>query len=119
MHLFPVTSGTKKSRSWLIRGVLAMALLSPALAQAKADPRIDQDTTPIRAQQISTLRKSPARISANCGCRPRTHRSRFEPTPLIALMNRSPGAAIELGEAAPAVPRPHHAAGFSTTIASP
>jgi rare lipoprotein A len=67
MHLFPVTFGAKKSRSWLIRGVLAMALLSPVLAQAKADPRIDQDTTTMRAQQISTLRKSPDGVVEQAG----------------------------------------------------
>src|SRR5258705_12483153 len=67
MHLFTVTFGAKKSRSWLIRGVLAMALLSPAFTQAKADPRVDQDTTTTRAQQISALRKSPDGVVEQAG----------------------------------------------------
>ena len=38
---------------------LTAALLIPTLTQAKADPRIDQDTATTRAQQVSALRKAP------------------------------------------------------------
>jgi rare lipoprotein A (peptidoglycan hydrolase) len=58
MYLFAVTSGTCKSRLWLTRAALAIALLVPAWAQASADPRIDHDTTTIRAQQVAALQKS-------------------------------------------------------------
>src|SRR4030081_3557746 len=58
MHLFAITSGTCKFRLWLTRAALAIALLVPAWAQASADPRIDHDTTTIRAQQVAALQKS-------------------------------------------------------------
>jgi len=67
MHLFAVTSGTRESRSWLIRGILATALLLPALTPAKADPRIDQDTTTTRAQQVAMLQKGPDGIVQQAG----------------------------------------------------
>jgi peptidoglycan lytic transglycosylase len=67
MHLFEVTSGTEKSRLWLMRGVLAMTLLLPALAQTKADPRIDQDTTTTRAQQVAALQKGPDGVVQQAG----------------------------------------------------
>ena len=67
MHLFEVTSGTEKSRLWLMRGVLAMTLLLPALAQTKADPRIDQDTTTTRAQQVAALQKGPDGVVRQAG----------------------------------------------------
>jgi rare lipoprotein A (peptidoglycan hydrolase) len=50
-----------------MRGVLAMTLLSPAFTEAKADPRIDHDTITTRAQQISTLRKSPDGVLEQAG----------------------------------------------------
>ena len=59
MHLFAVTSGMRKSRLWLMSTALTAALLIPTLTQAKADPRIDQDTATTRAQQVSALRKAP------------------------------------------------------------
>ena len=67
MHLFAVTSATQKSRLWLMRGALAVALLVPVLTQAQADPRIDQDTVTIRAQQIVALQKSPDGIVEQAG----------------------------------------------------
>jgi hypothetical protein len=45
-----------------MRGVLAITLLLPAMAQTKADPRIDQDTTTTRAQQVAALQKGPDRV---------------------------------------------------------
>src|SRR5690349_18836755 len=67
MHLFAVTSGTEKSRLWLMRGVLAIMLLLPAVAQTKADPRIDQDTTTTRAQQVAALQKGPDGVVQQAG----------------------------------------------------
>jgi rare lipoprotein A len=67
MHLFAVTSGTEKSRLWLMRGVLAITLLLPAVAQTKADPRIDQDTTTTRAQQVAALQKGPDGVVQQAG----------------------------------------------------
>jgi rare lipoprotein A (peptidoglycan hydrolase) len=67
MHLFPVTSGAGKSRSWLMRGLLATALLLPALTQAKADPRIDPDTATTRAQQVASLQKGSDGIVQQAG----------------------------------------------------
>ena len=67
MYLFAVTSGTEKSRSWLMRGVLAITLLLPAVAQTKADPRIDQDTTTTRAQQVAALQKGPDGVVQQAG----------------------------------------------------
>jgi len=67
MHLFAVTFGAPKSRSWLMRGVLATALLLPALTQAKADPRIDHDTGTTRAQQVASLQKGPDGIVQQAG----------------------------------------------------
>src|SRR5262249_5843501 len=55
MHLFAVTSANRKARLWLI----ALGLLVPAVAGAKADPRIDQDTATSRNQQIAALQKGP------------------------------------------------------------
>jgi peptidoglycan lytic transglycosylase len=67
MHLFAVTSGTEKSRLWLMRGVLAIMLLLPTVAQTKADPRIDQDTTTTRAQQVAALQKGPDGVVQQAG----------------------------------------------------
>jgi rare lipoprotein A len=67
MYLFAVTSGTEKSRLWLMRGVLAITLLLPAGAQTKADPRIDQDTTTTRAQQVAALQKGPDGVVQQAG----------------------------------------------------
>jgi peptidoglycan lytic transglycosylase len=67
MHLFAVTSETQKSRSWLMRGALAITLLLPAVAQTKADPRIDQDTTTTRAQQVAALQKGPDGVVQQAG----------------------------------------------------
>ena len=67
MHLFAVTSGTEKSRLWLMRGVLAIMLSLPAVAQTKADPRIDQDTTTTRAQQVAALQKGPDGVVQQAG----------------------------------------------------
>src|SRR3979411_614683 len=58
MHLFGVTFGTCKSRLWLTRAALAIALLVPAWVQASGDTRLDHDTTTIRAQQVAALQKS-------------------------------------------------------------
>lgn len=67
MYLFAVTSETEKSRLWLMRGVLAITLLLPAVAQTKADPRIDQDTTTTRAQQVAALQKGPDGVVQQAG----------------------------------------------------
>jgi len=67
MRLFAVTSGTEKSRLWLMRGVLAITLLLQAVAQTKADPRIDQDTTTTRAQQVAALQKGPDGVVQQAG----------------------------------------------------
>jgi rare lipoprotein A (peptidoglycan hydrolase) len=67
MHLFAVTSGTQKSRLWLMRGVLAMGMLLPAVAPVKADPRIDHDTTTTRAQQVAALQKGPDGVVQQAG----------------------------------------------------
>src|SRR4029077_826368 len=65
--LFAVTSETEKSRLWLMRGVLAITLLLQAVAQTKADPRIDQDTTTTRAQQVAALQKGPDGVVQQAG----------------------------------------------------
>jgi rare lipoprotein A len=57
MHLFAVTFASQKSRLWLTRCTLALGMLVPVFAQAKADPRIDPDTATSRAQQIAALQK--------------------------------------------------------------
>ena len=67
MRLFAVTSAAQKSRLWLTRAAMAAALLIPALTQAQADPRIDQDTTTTRAQQIAALQKGPDGVVQQAG----------------------------------------------------
>src|SRR5438874_3900560 len=67
MRLFAVIFAAQKSRVWLIRAAIVVALLVPALTQAQADPRIDQDTTTTRAQQIAALQKSPDGVVQQAG----------------------------------------------------
>ena len=67
MHLFAVTSRTRKSRLWLTQAAVVVALLLPSLEQAKADPRIDHDTTTTRAQQVAALQKSPDGLVQQAG----------------------------------------------------
>ena len=67
MSLFKVISGLQKSRLWLTRGVMATALLLPALTHSKADPRIDHDTATTRAQQVAALQKGPDGIVQQAG----------------------------------------------------
>ena len=67
MHLFAVTSRTRKSRLWLTQAAVVVALLLPSLEQAKADPRIDQDTATTRAQQVAALEKSPDGVVQQAG----------------------------------------------------
>jgi rare lipoprotein A len=50
-----------------MRGVLAIMLLLPTVAQTKADPRIDQDTTTTRAQQVAALQKGPDGVVQQAG----------------------------------------------------
>jgi rare lipoprotein A len=50
-----------------MRGVLAIMLLLPNVAQTKADPRIDQDTTTTRAQQVAALQKGPDGVVQQAG----------------------------------------------------
>ena len=67
MYLFAVTSANRKARSWLIRAIIGLALLAPAAAQSKADPRIDQNTATSRDQQIAALQKGPGGIVQQAG----------------------------------------------------
>jgi rare lipoprotein A (peptidoglycan hydrolase) len=67
MHLFAITSRTRKSRLWLTHAAVAVALLLPSLNPAKADPRIDHDTTTTRAQQVAALQKSPDGVVQQAG----------------------------------------------------
>jgi rare lipoprotein A (peptidoglycan hydrolase) len=67
MHLFAVTSETRKSRLWLTCTALAAALLLPAWTQGKADPRIDHDTATTRAQQVAALQKRPDGLVQQAG----------------------------------------------------
>jgi rare lipoprotein A len=63
MHLFAVISANLKARFWLV----TLALLVPAAAGAKADPRIDQNTATSRDQQIAALQKNPDGIVQQAG----------------------------------------------------
>ena len=46
---------------------MTLALLFPALAHAKADPRIDRDTATTRAQQAAALQKGPDGLVEQAG----------------------------------------------------
>jgi rare lipoprotein A len=67
MHLFAVTSAIRKSRLWLTPVAAAGALLVPALSQANADTRVDQDTATSRDQQVAALQKSPDGLIQQAG----------------------------------------------------
>src|SRR5437764_9232729 len=67
MLLFAVTSSIRKSRLWLIRSAVAVALLVPGAAQVKADTRIDQNTATSRDQQVAALQKGPDGVIQQAG----------------------------------------------------
>jgi rare lipoprotein A len=67
MHLLAVTTAIRKSRLWLTRAAAAGALLVPALSQAHADTRVDQDTATSRDQQVAALQKSPDGLIQQAG----------------------------------------------------
>jgi rare lipoprotein A len=59
VHLFKVTSRIGNLRIAHYGVVAALAILTGAAPNAKADPRIDQGTVPAVAQQVAALHKAP------------------------------------------------------------
>jgi len=59
MHLFKVLSRSDNFRYWFYGIAPALVILTVTIADAKADPRIDQATVPAVAQQVAALYKGP------------------------------------------------------------
>src|SRR6266540_1389649 len=58
MHPFKVTSQAGNIRFWCYGVVTASAILTGTMANANADPRIDEDSVPAVARQVAALRKA-------------------------------------------------------------